>query len=70
MRFKMICTINGEVTELPASTTLSQYLRSIELVEEHVVVEHNKSVVARGAYAETRLTEGDQLEILSFVGGG
>lgn len=66
----MNCKINGTDTTLELDITLGAYLASMGLVAERVVVEHNKTVVARGAFEETRLIEGDQLEILSFVGGG
>jgi thiazole synthase len=35
-----------------------------------VAVERNREIVAPEAYDKTELQEGDQLEVVSFVGGG
>jgi thiamine biosynthesis protein ThiS len=35
-----------------------------------VAVELNRNLVPRSQWAETNLAEGDQLEIVHFVGGG
>ena len=35
-----------------------------------VVVEHNGDIVPAAAFADTRLRDGDRLEIVQFVGGG
>lgn len=62
--------INGKDESINQGQTLSELLVERGLVPANVVVERNKNIVARGAFEETRLGEGDQLEILSFVGGG
>ena len=66
----MRCKFNGSVVEIKDGTTIGEFLVAHKLIAEQVVVEYNKEVLARGAFETTRLTEGDQLEILSFVGGG
>jgi thiamine biosynthesis protein ThiS len=35
-----------------------------------VAVERNREIVPKSAYGETRLAEGDRIEIVQFVGGG
>jgi thiamine biosynthesis protein ThiS len=35
-----------------------------------VAIEHNEVVLKRHAFDTTRLQEGDQVEIVNFVGGG
>ena len=62
--------INGKTETLTEGLSLGELLVERGLVPTAVVVEHNNNIVARGAFEETRLGEGDQLEILSFVGGG
>jgi len=62
--------VNGEDHELPGGTTVTDLLVRLQIVAERVAVERNRLVVRRGTYAETRLEDGDELEILTFVGGG
>ncbi len=63
-------TINGKPTELPAGSTISDFLAGRELHERLVVVERNGHIVKRLAFPETFIEEGDLLEIVHFVGGG
>ncbi len=62
--------INGETREVPAGSTIGTLLASLGLDARQVAVERNREIVPRAAYAETRLERGDQLEIVTFVGGG
>ena len=45
-------------------------LRKLELDRARVAVEHNRRVVPRAEHAGLLLNHGDQLEIVTFVGGG
>lgn len=62
-------TVNGESR---TTTTLSvlDYLRSLEIDPARVAVELNRDILPKGEYASTLLKQGDQLEIVHFVGGG
>lgn len=62
--------INGEDREIGQSENLKQLLESLEINPNAVVVEHNKSVVAREKVGIVALHDGDQIEIVHFVGGG
>ena len=62
--------INGEPQELREGLTLSELLAELELAPERLAVERNREVVRRARWAETLLAEGDQIEIVHFVGGG
>jgi len=62
-------SLNGE-TMLTKSETLNALLSELELADKKVAVELNRVIVSRVDYAETRLSTGDQLEIIHFVGGG
>ena len=42
----------------------------LEIDPRRVAVEHNLNVVKRGAYDATEVRDGDQIEIVNFVGGG
>ena len=53
-----------------SSKTLPELLKELELADKKVAVELNKSIVSRELYSSTELSEGDNLEIVHFVGGG
>jgi thiamine biosynthesis protein ThiS len=62
--------INGEEKEISTGLSISGLLQSLEIRPGRVVVERNREIVARDAYAATMLADGDALEIVHFVGGG
>ncbi len=66
----MIITLNGDRFEVAASLTVSELLANLEIDPRRVAVEHNLVVVKRAAFAETLIREGDEVEIVNFVGGG
>ena len=61
--------INGEEKEA-AGQTVASYLTSAGFDAARVVVELNEAIVPKGRYAETTLRDGDQVEIVCFMGGG
>jgi thiamine biosynthesis protein ThiS len=66
----MNVTVNGEMHKIEDGTDLAQLLKQMELNADCVAVECNLDVVEREAFSSTPLSEGDTLEIVSFVGGG
>lgn len=62
--------VNGEVTELESGMNLEQVLKFYRLKMEMVVVELNRTVPTKNLYAEIFLKEGDEVEIVKFLGGG
>ena len=65
----MKLTINGQQQD-STSTTLAQLIEQLGMKQDRVAVELNRNIVRREQWAETNLAEGDQLEIVHFVGGG
>jgi len=65
----MKLTINGQLQD-SAPTTLAQLIEHLGMKQDRVAVELNRNIVSRDQWAETHLAEGDQLEIVHFVGGG
>lgn len=61
--------INGEEADA-AGRTVAEFLASSGYKTERVVVEVNETIVPKGRYAETVLRDGDQVEIVCFMGGG
>jgi thiamine biosynthesis protein ThiS len=62
--------VNGESRELPEELTLSELVAQLTLAPERIAVELNREVVRRTMWGETTLRDGDQVEIVHFVGGG
>ena len=62
--------INGERKQVPAGATLLAVLAGLELDPRAVVVEHNRRIVRRGGLGDVRVTDGDAIELVHFVGGG
>jgi thiamine biosynthesis protein ThiS len=61
---------NGTSRAVPQSITIEALLDQLHLDCRQVVVEHNRSIVARQRLAEIFLHQGDTLEVIHFVGGG
>ncbi len=53
-----------------AGKTISEYLATTQYDISRVAVERNGEIVSKKRYDEVILSDGDCLEIVSFVGGG
>ncbi|EJR02512.1 sulfur carrier protein ThiS [Bacillus cereus] len=63
--------INGNQIEVPVSVeTVAELLTHLELDNRIVVVEHNKDILQKDDHKDTSVFDGDQIEIVTFVGGG
>ncbi len=67
---RVTLVVNGEPQEVEDGITISALLARLSLASERVAVEVNTEVVRRPRHPEHRLAEGDQVEIVTFVGGG
>src|ERR1019366_1812126 len=63
-------TLNGDRLEVAGPLTVSELLNRLEIDARRVAVEHNLVVLKRAAFGETLVRDGDQVEIVNFVGGG
>ena len=63
-------TLNGEPRRIAAGTTIAALVADIGLDPAKVAVERNRAIVPRSILADVGLTDGDELEIVHFVGGG
>ena len=66
----MTLRYNGTETALPDGMLLSDFLRQNGYRPEIIAVELNRAIVPKDRYAEAVLQEGDELEVVSFMGGG
>ena len=62
--------INGEKKSLSDGVTLTQLISELGMKGDRVAVELNREIVPRAQWDGTLLNDGDQLEIVHFVGGG
>ena len=62
--------LNGEPFELDTGLTILQLLEKLSIEPRRVAVEHNLTILKRDRYATTTIGEGDEVEIVNFVGGG
>lgn len=65
--------INGEPRDFansPNPFTLAALVEALGMKSDRVAVELNRDIVPRDRWTETSLHEGDQLEVVHFVGGG
>jgi thiamine biosynthesis protein ThiS len=65
----MVVKVNGEARELPEGETVRALIGRYNLSPEKVAVELNRRLL-RGERYDTGLKEGDEVEIVTFVGGG
>ena len=62
--------LNGKDTETPGGYKIADLLKMHALLGKPLVVELNGAIIKKDLYDETKLTEGDTLEIVRLVGGG
>ena len=62
--------VNGKDIELKLCMTLAEFLAEHNYRTELVAVERNGQIVPRAEFGAVVLQDGDELEIVSFVGGG
>lgn len=66
----MEITINGEKKNLPEEQNLAELLVYFGLPSERVAVELNREVVRKKDWQTIKVSDGDKLEVIHFVGGG
>jgi thiamine biosynthesis protein ThiS len=62
--------LNGEPRTVPEGLTVADLVMYLNLVPERLAVEYNSQILKRGNWAKKLVSEGDQVEIVHFVGGG
>ncbi len=62
--------LNGEARTLEAEASVAQLVETLGLAGRRIAVEVNEEIVPKSAHGETRLAEGDRVEIVHAIGGG
>ena len=63
-------TLNGAQREFPAPLTFTQLLDELDLAGKRLAVERNGEIVPRSTFTQSRLADGDRIEVVIAVGGG
>lgn len=63
-------TVNGQHRRVHAGMTIADLATELGLEPTRVAVERNLEVVPRSTLAVTPIEDGDDYEIVTFVGGG
>ena len=66
----MKVTINGKADELQDQTSVADILISRKIRPEMVSVELNGEILHRSKFGVTKMSEGDKMEFLYYMGGG
>ncbi len=62
--------VNGEMTELPEGLTVRALVEKLGFTPGQVAIERNLDIVPRASYDHVALSDGDTVEVVTFVGGG
>ena len=66
----MELSVNGQPREVAAGTTVADLLEQLNMQPRLVAVERNRELIPRSRHADCELQPGDQIEIVTLVGGG
>jgi thiamine biosynthesis protein ThiS len=62
--------LNGDPYDVPGPVTIAGLLERLDIDSRRVAVERNLVVLKRALFETTEVSDGDQIEIVNFVGGG
>ena len=62
--------VNGDSQTLPPRTSIGELIKRLGIRSPAIAVELNASLLTRDQYNSTMLCDGDQLEVVTLVGGG
>ncbi len=70
MKAQISVVVNGDKRQIDSESTLLSLLQALDLDPQMVVVELNRTIVKRPELGGTFLEDGDEVELVHFVGGG
>jgi sulfur carrier protein len=62
--------VNGDARVVEEGLTVAALLDALGVKAPRVVVEHNMRILRAEDFAAAHIVDGDELEVLQFVGGG
>tara|TARA_B100000073_G_C23715337_1_gene565722 strand:- start:876 stop:1076 length:201 start_codon:yes stop_codon:yes gene_type:complete len=66
----MQINLNGEKRTISNSTNLVSLLSELNIDPKKVAVEINLQIIPKSCFLDTKINEGDNIEIVHFIGGG
>lgn len=66
----MEITLNGKIQSVRTESSLLSLLEELGILSKAMAIAVNMQIVKKDQWAEYKLKEGDEVEILDFVGGG
>jgi len=66
----VIAIVNGEERAIHDGTTIADLVAALSLGGRRIAVELNRDIVPAAEYRSRPIRDGDQIEIVQFVGGG
>lgn len=66
----MQLTINGETIHFDQPVSVAGLIEKLALDPRKIAIERNLEIVPQSEFDDTALAEGDELEIVHFIGGG
>jgi len=66
----MNITCNGEQKAVDNDISLNDLVLSLELNPQSLVAEVNGKIIEQPQFSDTKLQDGDRIELIRFVGGG
>ena len=66
----MIVQVNEQAVETTTGITILDLLKQLNITTRHIAVEVNLNIVPFESHGDLKLQDGDQLEVVTLVGGG
>jgi sulfur carrier protein len=70
MTTETIIKLNGKTTKIDQSSNIVSLTEKLKLKSEQIVIELNKKIISPHEWEKIFLKENDELEVITFVGGG
>tara|TARA_Y200000002_G_scaffold211691_1_gene174651 strand:- start:600 stop:815 length:216 start_codon:yes stop_codon:yes gene_type:complete len=62
--------VNGTPTEIPLDLNICMLLDQLDVQKKHIAIEINENIIFKTDWENTKLEEGDKIEIVKAIGGG
>ena len=62
--------LNGDDRAIDRQWTIGDLLLDLDINNRYCAVERNRELIPRERHSDCRLQDGDQIEIVTLVGGG
>jgi thiamine biosynthesis protein ThiS len=70
LKQKISIQLNGDPYVIEGDARLTSLIETLKMKPARIAVELNREVVPKAEYEKITLREGDELELINFVGGG